>query len=399
MTCPYLQCGYYDIKLLNTSNLLEIPDETNKYFAKYQMLVVSAISVSGTLSYFSMLITLIGKSPYYWCRQKRTTNINYNSLSPFSTDTVIERWKLCTFVIMFAVNILAIAICIGILVYYGIIKFNTKDSDSIKLIVDCIYIVSQYVPWFCGIISCFIFSKISHVVSSTFTKDLYNHLKDAITEKKGIEIYKASNPQYHLDIVHRNTADNCPSCYFEILQDIDQGYVRQMKNSLKRFRWWLAIHWFFYTITTFLIIAYFIELVMQDVYRDTSHCDNNKSLCGLAIAYTLLISLGQCFLFIYPCLRAASVTAARYKVIRLLSQMHWKEICFDERNAFLQYMQLEDCTFKISILCANVTFGYNLAYFSIFAGIMAVVCHSNTCILLLFFYFIFMEDSIYTTDF
>lgn len=398
MTCPFHpHCQYYDTKVPKKLKLLGMPVMNIKYFSNYQMLVFSAIAVSGTLSYFVMFIALICKRSY-WCREQTssnnrqtnqlsrlkesdddgerpatTTTTKYDSLILFSTETVLNKKQLITFFTILATNILVVFTCGAIKACTAIREFNRNDSHSAKFILDCIYIESQYVTWFCGIVSCFIFSKLSHIISIAFTKDLYDCLKKVITTSVITDkIYNDLSYQFNLKITRRESDNDVPT-HFEVLQDVDQVYVKYMKNSLKHFRWWFAIHWFFYTVTAFLAISYFIEIILRDVYRNKYRCHEDKVLCGLKIAYSLMICLSQCFLFIYPCLRAASITAARRKVIRQISQMHWKHISFDQRHSFLQYMELEDCAFKISIACANITFGFNLAYFSVFAGIMAVI--------------------------
>ena len=67
------------------------------------------------------------------------------------------------------------------------------------------------------------------------------------------------------------------------------------------------------------------------------------------------------------------MTAARFALIKKVSEAHWPNISIEEKQSFIQYLKDKDCTFKVSILCANLSFGFNVAYFSIFIGIMGVV--------------------------
>ena len=107
---------------------------------------------------------------------------------------------------------------------------------------------------------------------------------------------------------------------------------------------------------------------------EKSHCQREHyPMCRLKLAYNFLFSISHCISFLYPCFRAASVTASRYKIIHMISRANWNRVPMEQKQAFLHYMELEDCTFKVSILCATVTFGFNLAYFSTFAGIMTVI--------------------------
>ena len=45
----------------------------------------------------------------------------------------------------------------------------------------------------------------------------------------------------------------------------------------------------------------------------------------------------------------------------------------DDKEKFINYLKTKDCTFKISILCVKLSFGFYIAYFSIFVGIFGVV--------------------------
>ena len=40
-------------------------------------------------------------------------------------------------------------------------------------------------------------------------------------------------------------------------------------------------------------------------------------------------------------------------------------ITLDDKEKSINYMKIQDCTFKISILCAKLSFGFYIAYFSI----------------------------------
>lgn len=162
--------------------------------------------------------------------------------------------------------------------------------------------------------------------------------------------------------------------YFEMLKAVDKWYSNLMENSLHQYSTWFAVHWFMYTLTAFLSLAYAIEYILMELYSNPFSCHSeHTSHCRLILSYILLFSFHHCILFLYPCFRAASITAARFALIKKVSNAVWPLIPLAEKQAFIQYLKDENCTFKVSIICAKLSFGFELAYFSIFLGIMSVV--------------------------
>ena len=60
-------------------------------------------------------------------------------------------------------------------------------------------------------------------------------------------------------------------------------------------------------------------------------------------------------------------------MIKMVSNAEWNNIPLDDKEKFINYMMIQDCTFKISILCAKLSFGFYIVYFSIFVGILGVI--------------------------
>ena len=59
-------------------------------------------------------------------------------------------------------------------------------------------------------------------------------------------------------------------------------------------------------------------------------------------------------------------------MIKKVSNDHWINISADDKEKFLNYLKIQDCTFQISVLRAKLSFGFSVAYFSIFVGILGV---------------------------
>ena len=160
--------------------------------------------------------------------------------------------------------------------------------------------------------------------------------------------------------------------YETILKKMDQKYTKMVKKSLEPYGTWFAVHWVLYTLTAFMSIAYFAETVTQELYGGICHHEHTE-ICRLNLAFILLFTLEHCILFLYPCFRAASVTAARGVLIRKVSEASWNHIPHTAKDSFIKYLENHRSGFKVTILCTQIDFGYNIAYISIFVGIFGVI--------------------------
>ena len=114
------------------------------------------------------------------------------------------------------------------------------------------------------------------------------------------------------------------------------------------------------------------ELYGQEAPDRNCHGEHLASCRLLRLAYVFLFAVEHCILFIYPCFHAASVTTGYTVMIKRVSNAEWNNIILDNKEKFINYLKIQDCTFKISILCAKLSFGFYTAYFSIFVGILGV---------------------------
>lgn len=183
--------------------------------------------------------------------------------------------------------------------------------------------------------------------------------------------------QLFIHYLERTTSNNENRArrYFMALKEKDKEYVHMVHNTLQPYGTWFAFHWVLYTITAFMSIAYLAETVVQELYGHThKECHGAHSrVCKLDLAYITLFTLEHSILFLYPCFRAAAVTSARTALIKKVSETQWNHIPETVILRFVQYLKAQKCGFKISILCARLQFGFNIAYISIFLAVFGVV--------------------------
>ena len=390
MTCPYSNCSYIDVQHAESQHadtnlsLLGLSPFPSKNYQDYQKFLFTFASFSGTASYFFMIFAL-NSNNLKSCCPCITKEVEGSLLSPFSDEFSLKKKQSSYFFIIFLVNIF---VYLGsVVVFFTIFGQLIDRSDSaFHKSVDSLGLVSQFISWFCAILSCFIFSKVAYSVANICIDDLYRYLNIVASNNEIAEIVRGDSGAQQIlksyDIVNELTKCSLTVTeptplgvsYFSILKDVDQWYVKKNKASLRIYSFWFAIHWLMYTITAFMSITNVIQHIVRDMYGDNIECHGEQNaMCRLSLAYDLLFAISHCILFIYPCYRAATVTSSRNILINRISRDNWFLVPLEQKQAFLLYLNSEDCTFKVSILCASVTFGFNLAYFSIFAGIMSII--------------------------
>lgn len=250
---------------------------------------------------------------------------------------------------------------------FVIFQHRVDGHQKTNEIKDALGLTSQFVSQLCAIFSCFIFSKVAYSVGNVCVDELPDLFKKVDRE----EYQYLKNHGY----IANDDAENNNN-QMQHLHTIAKWYDSTLKKTLDPFGMWFAVHWVLYTITAFMSISYVAETVILELYgtedADKKCHGETKESCRLKLAYVFLFAIKHCILFLYPCFRAASVTTAYTAMIKRVSNDQWVAIAADDKEKFLNYSRIQDCTFKISILCAKLSFGFNVAYFSIFVGILGV---------------------------
>ena len=87
--------------------------------------------------------------------------------------------------------------------------------------------------------------------------------------------------------------------------------------------------------------------------------------------------------FLYPCIRAAGVTESRNKAICDVSNIIDVSVdnnAVHKQRAFVNHLKEQNFGFRLNILCAHVKFDLNIAYISIFIGLLGVLIKVSTSI-------------------
>ena len=160
------------------------------------------------------------------------------------------------------------------------------------------------------------------------------------------------------------------------LQNIDQDFIKKAKPILKLFGVWFILHWILNALTTVLLSAVIIELVLDLIAYKWQNAGKfiiptkDVGLEAAYIAYLVLFVMGHAYLFVYPCFRAASITATREKLIVDVSRSQWHHIPQSVKTDLISYLKTQNFSFKVPLGCAEFSFNFTMAFVSLFIGIL-----------------------------
>ena len=378
-----------------------IPPDLN-HFDDWKKSVITIATFSAALSYVFMCCTLWGR--YTRCEKccckaclsgtkwepehhQESSNKSDNVISPFIDDkynavsgiigqseadkrSSLFTGKQCLYFHLIFWSSFSIYVITMVLLIVILVRRISSLNPTLEAI-DLSGLSTQLVSQFSALISCFIFSKLAYAVSNR-CKDYAKCVFKTVDKEKNNadDTWKQLKTKWGL-------AEDQDATHLTILKKMDQRYNLLLKNSLSPFGTWFFIHWAMYMVTAFMSITYVINEITMEQYgkeeQEIICCLKNDTDCKLYLFYTFFFTVYHCILFIYPCFRAASVTRARKNMIKHVSNETWKKVSLAEKEAFITYLKDQNASFKISILCTRLTFGFELAFLSMIIGILGVV--------------------------
>ena len=156
----------------------------------------------------------------------------------------------------------------------------------------------------------------------------------------------------------------------------DRHFVDTAVSTLSWLQLWFLLHWVLYIISTFMIMSLLIDAIALHVKSKISHIEQGVGFHAGEIGFLFMFSVLHWFFLLHPCLRAASVTRTRRRVIRRISDKannEYKDIPEKVMEEFIESMKRRKFSFRLRILCARIPFNLNIAYLSIVFGFVSVI--------------------------
>ena len=321
------------------------------------------------------------------CRQRNCRNCKLIKKSIANQDkdttTELKANQALFFIIYLAVNIV-IFIALALVFFFG--QFLHKqlkpfDDDRYKtdtimkweIITVVVYLYSH----FCTLSSCFIFSKIMYGIQSKCSNLIkyLDHVNNFEANKEYIWKYLATALSTKTITVTRHKIGQYSreTNILLYLKQRDKHFISVAVKTLKIFQFWYFVHWVFYILSSFLSVSLVLEVILLTIKGTLPHTQPGVHFKPLEIIFLVLFTSSNSLLFLYPCLRAGSITKSREKLIDDISSTYYKNIPDNVKNQYVKYLKAQQFCFRLNILCANIPFSVNIAYISICIGLLGVL--------------------------
>ena len=245
------------------------------------------------------------------------------------TSTKLDLPESLYFCLLFVLNIALLFVCTGLFIGWHYFKPSYYKSRVAIGAEGAVFVVYMY-SLLCTIVSCFIFSKLAYSVT--------RRCLDLLDEFKG------------------------PLSLTGMLKKDDQ-FTDMAQATLNMFEYWFTVHWACYTITSFLSIAFFLDMLSKNIQsKFIKPPDTAIGFSGNELTVIGLFTLQHCFLFLYPCFKAAAVTVGREKLIKKVNAWQGMLLNLEDKQFLIQYLKNKEFGFRISFFCARLRFGFNIAY-------------------------------------
>ena len=327
---------------------------------------------------------------------------NFFSKEDDRTNTPLQGERLCHYITWF---IIGLSILITTIVVFFTYQYSDAKNDNpmdydddfkMHFGLQMSTLILHAYALFRNLVSCFIFSKLMYGIQRRCEElELYvyyiseTYLRQSAATSSGtrassqlgasakyVNQYLSQNTK---NTEMRNFADNATitnSNAKKYLKKRDKNFVKKALATLNWLQLWFLFHWLLHIISTFMITTVLIDAIALHVKAKVPHLEPGVEIHPGEIGFLFMYSLMQCFFLFYPCLRAASVTRTRQRVIREISKKakdKYSNIPPEVLNEFIESMKRHRFSFRLRILCARIPFNMNIAYLSIAFGFVGVV--------------------------
>ena len=224
---------------------------------------------------------------------------------------------------------------------------------------------------FCAVHSCFIFSKIIYKVTNLLQKLAIDMNQVNFQEqRKTTAAREIENDKELKELVEVEDNKNVDRGRYHWLLKIDQDFIKQVKPVLELFGLWFIFHWTLYALTTVLLSAFIIQIIIEVLQFKSVDRFLPNGEAAPYVLYVVFFTLVHAYLFLYPCFRAAAIGSARAKMICKISEKRWLNIPISIQISFIQYLTSKNFTFQVPLFCASVPIGFNWIFVSFFVPVL-----------------------------
>ena len=271
-------------------------------------------------------------------QHKEKNDISFFEKQDDHTNTPLQGERLCHYIALFAIALILLIITASLFLVaqYAGAREDVLDEESFKW--ESAAVVFHAYSLFRILVSCFIFSKLMYGIQRKceeleifvlYIDDHYNellensHMVYKFVENQFTNKINANSCDYIKNKIRNEkekTLNNSKALALKYLDECDKHFVKQAVSTLSWLQLWFLLHWLLHILSTFMTIALFVDAIALRVRAEVPHKQGGFAFHPVEIGFLFMYSLLQCFFLFYPCLRAASVTRTRQRVIDKISE-------------------------------------------------------------------------------
>ena len=309
------------------------------------------------------------------------------------TNTPLQGERLYHYIVCFAIALILLIITVSLffVAQYADASKDVLNETSFK--VESVAVALHAYSLFRSLVSCFLFSKLMYGIQRKceelemfvfYIDDHYsvllhnNHKVYKFVKNRFKNKIDANSCDYinkKIEKEKEKTLKDRKALALKYLDERDKHFVKKAVATLSWLQLWFLLHWLLHIISTFMTMALLIDAIALHVRARVPHHEQGVDFHPVEIWFLFMYSLLQCFFLFYPCLRAASVTRTRQRVIRKISEniRSFENIPPEVVNEFIDSMKRRRFSFRLRILCAQMPFNMNIAYLSIGFGFVGII--------------------------
>ena len=356
-----------------------------EYWKFYSAITVGALAAWISYTLFGIILLPLD-SALCRCNCERSTSkhglvcnahrkaFQNNGLSPFDNSTILSCTERVDFYCTYCFFHYFIVFGFIAVVLFFLFLYNVQYNDfwdqphflynldlcwihKLNFIRCCLYLNTL----FCGVQSCFVFSKI--IVKVNFK---LNRLAVDLDQVDFAVLNQ--NVQIPIDLralVQSNDREKVDRARYIWLQKMYQDFSQLVSPTVLLLGLWLIFHWVSFMITTVLLSASLKENIIDVYTGHRSVLDVDVDFQSYLIPTLICFILVHLFLVLYPLCRAASIATTRANLITVVSKKRWVNVPLSVQSNFLQYLITENFSFKSIVFNTLVTVDIKWVYLTI----------------------------------
>ena len=375
--------------IINASSTVMSPPDNDSIISQEHWKFSTAVTISAIAAIFSYglmtVFILITANVIQCCSSENDSNegcciaykkaLRDGALSPYNdkSSNLLSTKQTCYFFTNYVVVLALFLTSAASSIYYATTVHN-HEYCWINIVYFTM-IVLQVNSHFCAIQSCFIFSKIIYKVTNMLKN--CPEIMDCVIQGKEKPVLEENDTELKR-LIYSDDKEKADRGRYYWLVKYDQNFIEQVKPILDVFGLWFIFHWTLYALTTVLLSAFIIQIVIGIIQYNFKSVDSylpngEAHITASYVLYVVSFTMVHAYLFLYPCFRAAAIGTARANMINTVFEKRWLDILpLLIQTSFIQYLTSKKFAFQVPLFCVSIPIGFSWVFVSFLVPILGV---------------------------